>query len=499
MKSTKNAVASSWLEVDILGLRRTLERKGKAWAIFELVQNSWDTDATQVDVTLTKPKNVDGQFISTLICKDNDPDGYRNLDEARTLFASSTKKADPTKRGRFNAGEKFVLVMCESAKVTSTTGQIQFLPNGKRKETDEVKTEAGTVFEGKLEMTDEEWEEVGRQVKLLFPPILTTYNSEALSERIPTKVFEATLPTEIANERGVLSPRKRNTEVRVYQPLEGETPTIYERGIPVVEMDGKWHVSVEQKIPLNTERDNVTPGYLRNLHAIVLEAMVDHITSDDAVKPWARAAVETGKLSAETTQKVANIRFGEKAVLFDHGDVGSNKEAVSKGANVVNRGAISPEERKVFYSAGALKKAGEVEAYKTNPNSAPAKNTKDPNDYNDDEENFVKFVGVVSPLLINHPVTVKIVNDNTFKAEACFRFKKDSYELELNLAYHDVHDWESNYEVIIHELAHHKVQSNDHLCHEFYDTVTKIGGKFVMLALNQPELFPGEMLEALAA
>ena len=46
---TQNAVASSWLEVDIIGLRRTLERKGKAWAIFELVQNSWDTDATRFD------------------------------------------------------------------------------------------------------------------------------------------------------------------------------------------------------------------------------------------------------------------------------------------------------------------------------------------------------------------------------------------------------------------------------------------------------------------
>jgi hypothetical protein len=50
--------------------------------------------------------------MSTLRCEDNAPDGYRNLDDAHTLFASSTKKADPTKRGRFNAGEKFVLVMC---------------------------------------------------------------------------------------------------------------------------------------------------------------------------------------------------------------------------------------------------------------------------------------------------------------------------------------------------------------------------------------------------
>ena len=78
-----NTTASSWLEVDIIGLRRTLERKGKAWAIFELVQNSWDTDATQVEVTLSKP-NENG--ISTLTCRDNAPDGYRDLSEAHTLL-----------------------------------------------------------------------------------------------------------------------------------------------------------------------------------------------------------------------------------------------------------------------------------------------------------------------------------------------------------------------------------------------------------------------------
>jgi hypothetical protein len=492
-----NATASSWLEVDIHGLRRTLERKGKAWALFELIQNSWDADgSTDVNVTLTRPKNG----MSTLRCEDNAPDGYRNLGDAHTLFASSSKKADPTKRGRFNAGEKFVLVMCESAKVTSTTGQIQFLPNGKRKEAHEVKTEAGTIFEGKLEMNDEEWEEVGRQVKLLFPPILTTYNGEALPQRIPTRVFEATLPTEVANERGVLSPRKRNTEVRVYQPLEGETPTIYERGIPVVEMDGKYHVSVEQKIPLNTERDNVTAGYLRNLHAIVLEQMVDFITPEDTVKPWARTAVETGKLSTDALQKVAAKRFGDNAVLFDHGDVGSNKEATSKGVNVVSRGAISSEERKIFQSTGVMKKAGEIEEFKTNADLKVPENVTDPNNYNDDEKKFVVLVEAISPILINHAVKVKIVNDRSFNAEACTRWRKDSFELELNLAFHDVHDWTSNYEIIIHELAHHKVQSNDHLCREFYDTVTNVGAKLAQVAMVQPDLFPEvEALEALAA
>ncbi len=391
--------------------------------------------------------------------------------------------------------------MCESAKVTSTTGQIAFLANGKRKESSEITTEAGTVFEGVLEMSEEEWLVVGRQVQLLLPPILTTYNGVEVKQRNPLKVFEESLPTEVANERGVLTPRKRRTEVRIYQPLEGESPTIYERGIPVVEMDGKYHISVEQKIPLNTERDNVTAGYLRNLHTVVAEQMVDFITSDDAVKPWMRAAVETGKLSPETIKKVAVKRFGENAVLYDHSDIGSNKEATSKGANVVSRGAVSPEERRVFQSTGALQKSGDVLEFKTNIDLQKAKTTLTPDEYDDDMKKLVTLIEKVSPILINHAVTVQIIDDPDVKIAGCTRWRKDSFLFEINLAHHDIHDWTENYELLIHELAHHKVQSNDHLCREFYDTVTNLGAKLAQLTLEQPELFPDEQQasDALAA
>ncbi|MGB7729450.1 MAG: ATP-binding protein [Candidatus Acidiferrum sp.] len=181
---------NNWLEIDKQGLQRTLERKGHAWMVFELVQNAFDTDATRVDVTLTKP---DKNGKSTLTCTDNSTDGYRDLSEAHTLFGSSAKKADPTLRGRFNAGEKYVIVMCHSAKVTSTTGQVKFLANGKRTISDDVTTDKGTVFEGVLSLTDKEWHEVGRQVALLFPPIAMTYNGAEVRQRKPLLTFSDVL------------------------------------------------------------------------------------------------------------------------------------------------------------------------------------------------------------------------------------------------------------------------------------------------------------------
>jgi len=51
------------------------------------------------------------------------------------------------------------------------------------------------------------------------------------------------------------------------------TAHLYELGIPVVETDIRWHISVGQKIPLNTSRDNVTPAYFRMISTAVAEAM----------------------------------------------------------------------------------------------------------------------------------------------------------------------------------------------------------------------------------
>jgi hypothetical protein len=497
-KGVTSYTAETWLEVDILGLRRTLERKGKAWAIFELVQNSWDTDATRVDVTLTKP-NKNG--MSTLTCRDNAPDGYRDLSEAHTLFGSSSKKADPTKRGRFNAGEKFVLVMCESAKVTSTTGQIVFLANGKRKETD-VCTQAGTVFEGVLEMTVEEWLEVGRQVQLLLPPIPTTYNGVKVRQRNPRNVFEETLPTEVANDRGVLTQRKRKAEVRVYDVQLGEMPTIYERGIPVVEIDNKYHVSVEQKIPLNTERDNVTPGYLKTLNTVVLNAMKDYIKGEEATAAWVTMALgNTDKVTPEAAAAVLRERYGDKPALQDNRDIGSIKEATAQGFNVVPARAFTKQERETLKKHNLLKPTSHY-CPTEKPLTEPKK-TLNPSEYDADQKRYIQLIKEVSPLLIGRTAEVKIIDDEALKIRGCTRWEaqgipSDMFVFEINLAFHDCSDWHGNYYLLLHELAHHKVQRNDHLHEDFYQTVNILGAKLAQLTLDLPELFPDVRL-AIAA
>jgi len=61
----------------------------------------------------------------------------------------------------------------------------------------------------------------------------------------------------VADENGILRSRKRTTKVRLFEvPIGGAY--LYEMGMPVVPIDCKWSVDVQQKVPLNIERDNVT-------------------------------------------------------------------------------------------------------------------------------------------------------------------------------------------------------------------------------------------------
>ncbi len=114
-----------WFAVDRKGLAQILERRGKAFAVLELLSNAWDQNVTTVDVTLEPTaKRATYQLVVT----DDDPDGFADLTHAFTLFAPSIKKGDAEKRGRFNLGEKLVLALCDEATIASTTGTVAARP-----------------------------------------------------------------------------------------------------------------------------------------------------------------------------------------------------------------------------------------------------------------------------------------------------------------------------------------------------------------------------------
>ena len=114
--------SQQWFAVDKQGLADLVSSKGKVFILHELLQNAWDCPAVkQVDVDMVP---VEGKPMINLTVTDDDPDGFKDLTHAYTLFAPSEKKSAPERRGRFNLGEKLVLSLCTSATISSTTGTV---------------------------------------------------------------------------------------------------------------------------------------------------------------------------------------------------------------------------------------------------------------------------------------------------------------------------------------------------------------------------------------
>ncbi len=276
---------SNWFDVDKAGLAKLVASKPRAFIVYELLQNAWDQKVTRVDVTL---EPVAGTRNAQIIVADDDPDGFADLRDAYTLFAESRKKGNAEQRGRFNLGEKLVLALAKAAYIETTTGSVRFDEQGRH--ASRQRRDAGSLFRATIPMTKADLEEIDLAVKRLIPPadVATTFNGRILEPRFPVAFFNEVLPTVVADEEGVLRKTSRKTLVRVYEPAEGETAMLYEMGIPVVETGDRFHVDVQQKVPLNMDRDNVTPAYLRTIRVAVLNALHDRLDADNSGDVWVR-------------------------------------------------------------------------------------------------------------------------------------------------------------------------------------------------------------------
>lgn len=346
---------SNWFTVDKGGLAAILERRGKVFALFELIQNSWDSGASRVDVKLDP---VAGQPYAMLGVAD-DGEGFADLGHAHTMFARSSRAADPTKRGRFNLGEKLVLAVCRSARIRTRGGSIDFRDDGSVRRSAEAR-ESGTMFTAEIRMTRDEYEECCDAMRRLIPPVATTFNGEPIDRPDSIARFEAKLPTEIADADGLLRRTVRTATVEVY-PIDGDGKgELLEMGIPIVETDNGYRVNVLQKVPLNFDRDNVTPAFLRAVQAALLNNVAPDLTPEQAAAPWAQEAAGDARATPEAVKTVVAKRFGERAVVAVPGDPMANASAAAAGFTVIAGGALSADAWANVRKHGALLPSSKV-------------------------------------------------------------------------------------------------------------------------------------------
>lgn len=464
-------------EVDRKGLAKLLDGRGRAWVLCELVQNAWDADGvTRVEV------EVERSYQSlTLRVTDDAPDGFADLTHAYTMFAESAKKADPTKRGRFNLGEKLAVAIADKAVIMSTRGTVMF--SGEERMTSRTKLKSGscvTLTFAKFSKEDERELDAMAERLLVPADIVMTYRGRALTSRRPFRTFEWTLPTEVAGVDGIMRPTQRKTQVAVFE-TNGAPARLYEHGIPVVETGDKYHISVGQKIPLTMERDNVRPSYLKLVRALTLNAMHSELEAVDLAQPWVNAVISDPHVEAPAVSTYLDAKYGEKRVAFDPKNPESVARAVAAGYTVISGGSEAGDTWEKIRDNKLALPAGQV--------FQPPKGVDMPSiEPNDSERALAMYSITIAHALIGRRINVDFVNEPNTSMLACYGGATLTYNVaKLGRAWFAKGPTPKVNSLLIHELGH-EIEMN-HLSEKYYHALTDLGAKLVELALTSPALF----------
>lgn len=275
------------------------------------------------------------------------------------------------------------------------------------------------------------------------------------------------------------------TIVEVLEPREGELPTLYELGIPVTPLDCKWHVNVQQKVPLTMERDSVPPSYLRDISALIVNELHASLNAEEAAANWVTEGVGSKDATPEAVTKVMDLRFGEKRVAFDPSDLEANKIAVSEGYQVVHSGSLPKEVWRNVKATEAIKPAGQVTpSPKPFSNDGKALELIPREMWSKDMHQLATYANMVAHNLLSIALSVRFADVAKWSTVACY----GDHTITVNLGLFRVDSSrQSVNELLLHEFAHAKV--SDHLSRDFYDEIARLGASMVELALSRPELF----------
>ncbi len=481
--SKTTTTSKEWIGVDIEGLLRLVDRVGRERVILEPVANTIDEDGvTRVEITLVPIEGRRG--VAAFTITDNSPTGFRQLSDAYTLFAKSYKTTEDhvEKRGRFNSGDKRFLSICEAAQITTTTGTVVFTPEG-RTTTGETRPE-GSRLDAVVKLSSEQRKAAIDLIQQIIVPegVTMVLNGDVLPGRTPVHTFEATLPTQFQKD-GEWRDTARKTTVRLFTPMPGDTPTIFELGMPVVEeKDSRWHVDVGQKVPVGEERNNITPSYLRKLRTAVLDNSYQLLGVEDANSRWVRDAIPAA--TPEALQAVLNQRFGEKHVVADPRDPEANKLAAAQGFTVINPKSFSRDEWSNIRAHELVKPAGQVTPspkIASNPEGEgilPLEGDKVTVSMQRVIIYTERFAREALGIEITARVFPRIPGEHMQGGHAAASYGGRRLSFSLQALGHRWFDEPNQVKVdalIIHELAHEWV--SDHLSHKFVDKLCEIGAQ----------------------
>jgi len=339
-----------WLAVSTEGFSEQQRGRPLAHLVKELAQNVLDSvgSAGRIDLVVTPT----GPRTASVRCVDDGP-GAEDLTQLNIVFVTG-KKDGVTQRGRMGRGFKELLSIATRARVRSRDQELVFTvgDGGARRVVHQRGMEWHHGFEAALEIEHDEADKTldGYFQSFLLPVGVTlSVNGVAVLARPVHREVDARLTTErFANgrwEKPALVTRVHLVAVR-----EGEVPLIYEMGIPVCEVEWSepYHCDVQQRCPMNPNRDAVMSGYPARVHKACLPALLPEMTTERALAAWVGEAAQTADCSV---QKAVVVKaFGEGVVRavpvtgkFDH-----NADAEELGNTVVHSAHMTGGFRKLL-------------------------------------------------------------------------------------------------------------------------------------------------------
>ena len=344
---------AGWLQISTEGFAAFNQARPPGHLVKELVQNAFDAVTGNERGARVALDYWMRDGLLWVGCIDTGG-GVHDLSALRVVYL--TFKTDShLKRGRFGRGFKEILSVARSAEVTSGEAMIEFVVENGAKVT--RRREAETPLNGTSVLMSFDWPEdiIGefdRYFRRFLPPENVEFlvNGSTLFRRAPTHVVDATLPTEVYDPTGhAWRKPQRKTAIHLIATQSGDEAFIYEMGIPVAlaEWSEPFHIDVQQRVPMNPNRDALASGYALKVHAACLPTILASMTQEQATADWVGAA--STRCEPEVQREIVNKAFGEHAVrqVPVMGKRDFNDDAQRFGAVIVNTAQMSAGFREI--------------------------------------------------------------------------------------------------------------------------------------------------------
>jgi hypothetical protein len=305
---------TGWLAISTDGFASMNAARPPEHLVKELVQNALDSFAEDQRGRIRLNYGHWGDHF-VVHCEDNGS-GIANLSDLRVVYL--TNKTDShLKRGRFGRGFKEALCVAVQARVISGSQQLEFLwENNERisRQTTLHEAVAGTRVSMQMPWPAETRDQLDRYFASFLVPdgIQLEVNGVLISHRAIAQRISANLSTEVYDATSQCWKKpNRKTAIHLVPTDAVESPMIYEMGIPVaaVEWGVPFHCDIQQRVPMNPNRDAVSSGYPLKLHIACLPSLLDSMDEATIKQDWVGAAGR--RCNDDVQRRILERAFGQ--------------------------------------------------------------------------------------------------------------------------------------------------------------------------------------------